>query len=932
MAAIASPMSPLASFAFAPEPDLHPLYPTATYVDPLLSPNSGLSPPQKHDLVQHSLSRACTFADLALLAYLLADPNPRSYVDLAIQDEDGLGLISTTILGFGGESERDVEREECVRLLVSEGADVTTPDKAGWTALHHAGLLSPPTLVSFLLTHGSSPLTLTRRGLTPLDILTAHSLIPGRESVALLLEEAMRESGWSGGRMELRRRREDERTRRQDKRLAVKRHIGHVLGLNDHWWGDDRDDEDESEEEADADDDQDADGPLDMSYSPPPTFTTMLVFSPTTLSDILDSLTYTVRPTLRCSEPARAIYLLARFACLTCDDTWLEDLMGGAVDRIERIVFAKADDVALQSFWLFNTTALLHFLRCDANVAEICDLLDLFSLLEGVIRAIYVFIIRTAERKMDPLLDTTLLEHAPLSSEFDSLHFEGEWSFLRPFASSGTKLTKKKPASASGSTPPAQTLAPSSASLNGSPRPISTPTSRPPSPSPSLQNVPVSPNPRFPWTQGLSRTRASSLAPSPASITRDTLGPNPHDVTTLLEALHTLLSLAGINPALITQIYSQVMYWTACEMFNRILTRKKYLCRSRAVQIGMNLSVLEEWVVNSGLPHGVESHFAPVRELLVWLQCSSSVDEFTTLVETIQTMKHLNPLQMRRAVRDYRYEVSETRMSEECAQYLVQLQKDWERRRVKLGVEALRREMHDRERERDGSVSSTFNDESSRAPSISTTSTEKSDAQRGIDLLFSRAYERAEWSAPSPPEALGELRDSRYMLPLVLPSDPRFLAAVPSESESSTPATGRSKRESASAVQTPVPVSLGNGAGRSVGFALQQEERSASRASVGAKGRGAMRWRSRSRKLRRIGIETLEWVDGVRGLGRWSGGVDARMFEGEESESEGTTGQAGEGERREEGEKQVEWGRWTNGRRGDVDAKAAQVVVIETDS
>lgn len=64
---------------------------------------------------------------------------------------------------------------------------------------------------------------------------------------------------------------------------------------------------------------------------------------------------------------------------------------------------------------------------------------------------------------------------------------------------------------------------------------------------------------------------------------------------------------------------------------------------------------------------------------------------------------------MRRAVRDYRFEVghnlfcmrcvdgkpqvSESRMSEECAQYLVQLQKDWERRRVKLGVEALRREV-----------------------------------------------------------------------------------------------------------------------------------------------------------------------------------------------------------------------------------------------
>jgi hypothetical protein len=48
---------------------------------------------------------------------------------------------------------------------------------------------------------------------------------------------------------------------------------------------------------------------------------------------------------------------------------------------------------------------------------------------------------------------------------------------------------------------------------------------------------------------------------------------------------------------------------------------------------------------------------------------------------------------MRRAVKDYKYEVHEGRMTEECSQYLAQLQKDWERHRVKLGVEALRKEV-----------------------------------------------------------------------------------------------------------------------------------------------------------------------------------------------------------------------------------------------
>ena len=48
---------------------------------------------------------------------------------------------------------------------------------------------------------------------------------------------------------------------------------------------------------------------------------------------------------------------------------------------------------------------------------------------------------------------------------------------------------------------------------------------------------------------------------------------------------------------------------------------------------------------------------------------------------------------MRKALREYRYEVNENKMNEECTQYLAQMQKDWERHRVKIGVEALRKEV-----------------------------------------------------------------------------------------------------------------------------------------------------------------------------------------------------------------------------------------------
>lgn len=110
------------------EPDLQPIYPTPAQLSHLLSPNVGLSPNQKGVLVSHCLTRACVFGDFSLLSYLLSEPQAQPHIDLGKHDEDGLGLMSVTISGFGMESERDVEREECVRLLIAEGADVNQPD------------------------------------------------------------------------------------------------------------------------------------------------------------------------------------------------------------------------------------------------------------------------------------------------------------------------------------------------------------------------------------------------------------------------------------------------------------------------------------------------------------------------------------------------------------------------------------------------------------------------------------------------------------------------------------------------------------------------------------------------------------------------------------------------------------------------------------
>lgn len=123
-----SASAPLGAMDLTPEPDLHPLYPSPGQIAHMLSPHSGLDPSQKAILVCHCLSRACLFGDLALLQHILTNRQAQPYADLSARDEDGLGLISLAIQGFGSESDREVEREECVRLLIAQGADVSNAD------------------------------------------------------------------------------------------------------------------------------------------------------------------------------------------------------------------------------------------------------------------------------------------------------------------------------------------------------------------------------------------------------------------------------------------------------------------------------------------------------------------------------------------------------------------------------------------------------------------------------------------------------------------------------------------------------------------------------------------------------------------------------------------------------------------------------------
>ena len=169
-----------------------------------------------------------------------------------------------------------------------------------------------------------------------------------------------------------------------------------------------------------------------------------------------------------------------------------------------------------------------------------------YDLMMSIVPSVYeihlVFIIRFAERRIDQLLDNTILTYAPLGSESETIQFESEWSFLRPFSG------KRKGAQ------------PSLGSRNNVPS------------SPSTPNLPISPSVTVPssTSRGLSSlrqtlSRARGQSDSLSFLFQDSPHPSPFVLISFMTSLHTLLVMSNINPVIITQLWSQVMYWTSCQ-------------------------------------------------------------------------------------------------------------------------------------------------------------------------------------------------------------------------------------------------------------------------------------------------------------------------------------------------------------------------------
>ncbi|KAG2236197.1 hypothetical protein INT48_003816 [Thamnidium elegans] len=171
-------------------------------------------------------------------------------------------------------------------------------------------------------------------------------------------------------------------------------------------------------------------------------------------------------------------------------------------------------------------------------------------------------------------------------------------------------------------------------------------------------------------SEDMQRTNSSQLSSS-QSI-NSIIVMSPKSIIQLFSSTYYVLQSYEVHSTIIIQAIAQFLHLLSCELFNQILSKRKYLCRSKAIQIRMNLSVIEEWIRNNNLPASLISYLNPSIQLVQLLQCISQLDTVSSFQSTIKLFDSINSLQIRRCVINYRYETNEPRLPEEIEKLVQQ--------------------------------------------------------------------------------------------------------------------------------------------------------------------------------------------------------------------------------------------------------------------
>jgi hypothetical protein len=497
--------------------------------------------------------------------------------------------------------------KDVVLTLLDAGATVDNQDRNQWTALMWAMTNRHKDIAKILLDHGASTDVKSSSGRTALDFVPPNSEMSdflqhsGYSIGNAGVTEDFYNAGFSQDRFE-EELAESEMRRRMMMESAINLEVDlGNLGL---------DEQPESPEEVEEGQEFVWDRCLNDQ---------MFVFMESDIERILDIVITKMTPQRSPSQkpvPANIIFLGARYAHYHANRELLADWLVSAQEKIYAVVDKHQWDMTILAFWISNATLLLYYLKKDSGLTQ--QTVQFQAQMAELIHEIYILIIRDAERRMDKVLDSAMLDHETIPG-FEDIAFQNEWKFLR-----------KKP--------------------NVKPEPAEK-RFRPPSPKRKAQI-------------------------------------SPRNITSLLSSTLFVLDLYDVHSVIVSQTLSQLYYWLGAEVFNRIMSNKRYLARTKAMQIRMNISMLEDWArSNNRQPEhhqngtttaageatvdAARRHLAPVVQLLQWLQCFSSLGEDKEAMgTTLQQLPSLSTTQLLHAVKHYRAEVGEKTLGKVSLRYI----------------------------------------------------------------------------------------------------------------------------------------------------------------------------------------------------------------------------------------------------------------------
>lgn len=196
--------------------------------------------------------------------------------------------------------------------------------------------------------------------------------------------------------------------------------------------------------------------------------------------------------------------------------------------------------------------------------------------------------------------------------------------------------------------------------------------------------------------------------------------PSPLKYIQTLGALDYVLNLHQVDNLIKNQCFSQVFYYIDAIIFNKLISQSKYSSRSKAIQIRLNISAIEDWLRShnynifhpekvgdlQSLIKGSEFHLTnilddnekankrnpnnlifqynsiytigktqlqPTIELLQLLQCISSLNDDESLINTINQFDYLNYYQLLKVTKTYKYEVDEKKLSKSSVNLIKKL-------------------------------------------------------------------------------------------------------------------------------------------------------------------------------------------------------------------------------------------------------------------